>query len=89
MVKPFKFSRTPEIHFGTGRITILADEIKKRGTNALIITGAKSFVTTRYWTELQTQFQNSGIKFSVESVSTEPSPQFVDGVVNDYQGKRD
>ncbi len=87
MVKPFKFSRTPEIHFGTGRITILADEIKKRSENALILTGAKSFTTTKYWKELQNQFKDKGIQFSVEVISKEPTPELIDGLASIYRSK--
>ncbi len=87
MVKPFKFSRTPEIHFGEGRITILADEISKRGDNALILTGAKSFVTTKYWKELQTLFKNKKIHFSSEVIDKEPTPQLIDDLVANYRDK--
>ena len=78
---PFSIARLPKIIFGAGALSQLADEILRFGPKALIVTGAKSFISSQPWAELQNQLSHADIAYSVFKVAGEPSPELVDDAV--------
>ena len=78
---PFAIARLPRIIFGAGALSQLADEILRFGPKALIVTGAKSFIASQSWAELQNQLSHADIAYCVFKVAGEPSPELVDDAV--------
>jgi len=78
---PFAIARLPKMIFGAGALSQLAGEILRFGPKALIVTGAKSFIASQSWAELQNQLSHADIAYSVFKVAGEPSPELVDDAV--------
>jgi alcohol dehydrogenase class IV len=88
MVKPFQFSRLPQIWFGTDKIKILPDLIRKYGNTVLLITGKRSFSSSGKEAELLDKLKRAGIQVYVVSVSGEPSPTMVDEIVMRFRNEK-
>jgi alcohol dehydrogenase class IV len=88
MVKPFQFSRLPQILFGQGRISILPDLIRRYGNSVLIITGGRSFALSGQKQKLSESLKKNGIKSSTITVSGEPSPSIVDDAAVRYRNEK-
>ncbi len=73
--------RLPEIRFGAGRASELAEVVRGFGRRALIVARGRSFVEGEDWARLSGQLRTAGIECELESVSGEPSPDVVDGIV--------
>lgn len=84
----FVFSRMPEIHFGPGMLSRLPQVLRARGSRVLLVTGAASFQQSPYFAELAQGLHDAGIHFDLETVSGEPSPDFVDTVAAAYRSRR-
>lgn len=84
----FVFSRLPEIHFGAGKLAQLPGLVRKRGSTVLLVTGSASFRRSPHFAALVRGFEEARIQYDVESVSGEPSPDFVDTVVARYRVQR-
>ena len=82
---PFDIAALPRIVFGAGVIDRLPGEVLRFGVNALIVTGAKSFIESEAWARLQPQLQDAGVKVTLMQVPGEPSPELVDAAVADYK----
>ncbi len=82
MVNPFIFARLPLIYFGTGRLKMLVDVIRRYGNTALIVTGRRSLFESPSGKELFSEFENSSIKIHHVMVTGEPSPSTIDNAVN-------
>jgi alcohol dehydrogenase class IV len=81
-MKPFTLAPSPTLHFGVGKVAILPDVIRQFGTKVLIVTGAKSFATARYYSRLLSELKNKAIAFEVCNVNAEPTPSIVDNAVH-------
>ena len=77
----FTLSRVPRVLFGAGRIADLPALIREYGERALIITGKQSFQGSPYWQPLIHALMQQGIYWEQDTVSGEPSPQWVDEAV--------
>ncbi len=86
MVKPFKFSRLPLIHFGSGRINELPRMVSDYGKSVLLVTGARSFFDSRRAGRLLDMFASDSIAFQHVAVRNEPSPETVDETVLKFSG---
>lgn len=84
MILPFSFARTPFIHFGPGKISLLPSIIPA-GSKVLIVTGRASFVSSARWQLLQEQFAEKQIRWEHFVVDKEPSPAMIDDCVNRYR----
>lgn len=84
MIKPFTFSGTPPIIFGSGSLTRLPEIITGFGRNILFVTGRSSFLSTYRASELLNDFDNESIRYKMVSVPGEPSPAFIDEIVREY-----
>ena len=81
MIEPFSLSRLPRILFGAGRIAELPTLAREFGTRVLLITGKQSFSASPHWQPLLAGLEHHRISWLQETVSGEPSPQWVDDAV--------
>ena len=84
----FVFSRIPEIHFGAGKLATLPGLLRRGGERVLLVTGSASFRHSPHFETLARSLQSLGVQFEVESVSGEPSPDFVDAIAERYRPRR-
>lgn len=85
--RTFSIARLPRIEFGPGVFQTLPDRLLQFGSQVLLITGANSFLQSPHWRWLQQKATQHKLQIEVESISTEPSPQFVDQLVEQYCDK--
>ena len=82
MVGPgFSIARLPRIEFGDGTLRKVPALAAGFGARALLVTGARSFVTSPHWTELTGALESGGVEWMHIRVGGEPSPEFVDQIV--------
>lgn len=86
MNEAFSLAPTPQLHFGTGKVSIVPDIVKTFGSTAILVTGAKSFTSSSYYQKLLDQLYASGIHVEHCTVSAEPTPAIVDAVVKNFSG---
>lgn len=84
-MKPFRLARTPEIVFGAGRFRELPGLINRFGKTVLLVTGAVSFAASGRRDALHRLLREGAIDFSEETVSGEPTPELVDGIVSRHR----
>ena len=84
MIKSFVFAKTPQLHFGTGKLSELSATVKTFGTNVLLVTGARSFIESREGQRLQEHFEDERINFSQYAITREPTPGMIDQAVNEF-----
>jgi alcohol dehydrogenase class IV len=82
MVNEFSIGRLPELHFGQRKIEKLPQLIAKFGNKCLIITGQSSIITTPVWLKLVAQLDVNNIEYCHEIVTTEPTVNIIDDIVN-------
>lgn len=77
----FSIGRLPKILFGAGEINALPDLIGGYGRRLLLVTGHSSFIDGRHWPPLAAALEKSDIRYTLEKIGTEPSPEIVDEIV--------
>jgi alcohol dehydrogenase YqhD (iron-dependent ADH family) len=60
---PFSIAPTPQLHFGSGKFSVLHSTIRTYGKNVLLITGARSFLTSEQGAALPDQLRGAGFSF--------------------------
>lgn len=80
-IKGFSIARLPRIEFGSGTFDKLPAITRKYGTRALVVTGARSLKTSRFWPALTTGLQAQGVTWQTLAIVGEPSPDVVDAAV--------
>ncbi len=80
--QPFSVARLPRIEFGRGVLAKLPDIIALYGREILLVTGNVSFQETQHWPWLCNELSRRHIHFHHTTVAGEPSPQFVDSIVD-------
>lgn len=80
----FSFAPTPQLHFGYGKITALATAIRTFGPVVLLITGARSFISSSHYTWLLDELRSKSISFEQYIISGEPGPDVVDTAVKRF-----
>ncbi|KPJ90731.1 MAG: alcohol dehydrogenase [Gammaproteobacteria bacterium SG8_11] len=80
----FSIARLPRIEFGRGSISRLPQLARLYGQRILLVTGAKSLRNSPYWQPLSKAFAGLHIDILQCSIDSEPSPQLVDQIVNEY-----
>ncbi len=78
MAGAFKFSRIPEIHFGTGSSEKAVSLAVRFGERMLLVTGKSSFSNSKRGKRLLYDLDAAGIKYDIISVSGEPVTTFID-----------
>ena len=86
MVKPFRLARIPQVLFRSGAISDLPDITKGYGRNTVLVTGARSFVSSRRADRLFEQLRAGGLNVYHVTVAGEPSPELVDDAVSRLKG---
>ncbi|MFP4620986.1 MAG: iron-containing alcohol dehydrogenase [Bacteroidales bacterium] len=87
MVDPFQLINTPHILFGPGKIKELPEQAGKCGNNILLIHGSGSFIQSEKGREIIASLDDNGFRVSKASVSHEPSPALIDGIVQENVSK--
>jgi alcohol dehydrogenase class IV len=80
-MKPFSIARLPRILFGPGRSAELAATVRAFGDRALVVV-RPGFCDTPDWLRLEAGLTASGVTVQIETVSGEPSPELIDGIVD-------
>ena len=88
MITDFMFAKTPEIHFGPGKLAQLPALIGPKGSRILLVTGSASFERSQHFEKLMTALKKSDIACFHACVSSEPSPSFVDKTVERYRSEQ-
>ena len=77
MTGSFSIARIPQLHFGPGKISVLSSIIKSYGQKVLLVTGANSFLSSKYGVALIEELETKGFDVVQYSVSTEPTPSLL------------
>ena len=88
MVKPFRLARIPQVLFRSGAISDLPAMTEGYGKNIVMVTGSRSFASSRRADRLLEQLRVRGIKINQVTVAGEPSPGLVDEAVSRLKGAR-
>jgi len=88
MVGKFAIAATPHIRFGSGIMKELPKFLEPFGSEVLLVTGSKSFVTSDHWDRLLLQFESAKIHWKHYVVSREPTPAIIDQCVEVHQNSR-
>ena len=80
----FSASRVPRIEFGSGSFYNLPEIISRYAASILIVTGGKSFCSTKRWQYLIEELSDRGIIWEHCTVNNEPSPTLVDETVKAF-----
>jgi alcohol dehydrogenase class IV len=81
MIRPFQFARLPHILFGAGTISRLPEAVRGFGTSVILVTGKKSFASSRQAGVLADRFCALGIDYQTVPVSGEPTVEMIDAAV--------
>ena len=84
----FVFSRTPELHFGAGKLAQLPALLARdtpRWQTILLVTGSSSFVGSVHYEKLTRALDAAGVVHFQQAVAGEPSPELVDQTVARYR----
>lgn len=85
-LQPFSIARLPRIVFGAGTLTQVPDLLASYGARVLLVTGARSFPASAQWHTLLEALKARRITWEHVRVEGEPSPQFIDRVVQELKG---
>ncbi len=87
---PFSFSlsRLPQIELGSGKLMLLPQLLKPVSQRILMITGVRSFYQGPHWQPLIEALSQQQITWMHTTVSTEPSPQLVDDICNQFRDQK-
>ncbi|HXH03042.1 MAG TPA: iron-containing alcohol dehydrogenase [Candidatus Competibacteraceae bacterium] len=77
-IAPFSIARLPRIEFGAGSLARLPTLIQGYGRRLALVTGARSFLTSRFGAALLAALRQAGLQWQQITVDGEPSPQLVD-----------
>ncbi len=80
----FSIARLPRIEFGNGVFNNVAQLCSAYGRRVLLVTGAKSFLDSTYYQQLQDDFSARQLSLELCQVPGEPSPQMVDDAVKQF-----
>ncbi|MBC8441151.1 MAG: iron-containing alcohol dehydrogenase [Deltaproteobacteria bacterium] len=83
----FKFAANNQLHFGAGKFNLLPRLINNFGENLLLVLGGQSFKKTGHYKWLLNALKNNPARIYSSSVSSEPSPNQVDEMVQIYRKK--
>ncbi len=81
-IPPFGIGRLPEIVFGEGSLDRVPELAAPLGRRLLLVTGKRSFLSSRHWPALETGLRARGLSWELLAVEGEPSPALVDGAVS-------
>lgn len=85
MVNSFKFTTTPRIVFGSGKLNKLPEIIDSFGNSVLLVTGNNSFIQSEPSDKLFAEFENAKIKWKHFIVEKEPTPALIDECIDRFK----
>jgi len=77
----FSIARLPRIMFGSGTSGALPAVVREFGQKALVVVRGPGFTDSTDWARIRAGLESAGVEVALESVSGEPSPTLVDGIV--------
>lgn len=86
-MKAFSFAATPQLHFGAGKISMLAGITQTYGNKILLVTGAQAFERSPWGASIRQQLDVPGGIVQHYRIEGEPSPMMIDDAVNRYSGQ--
>lgn len=85
-MKPFQIAHCPSLYFGPGKLSLLDTILAAQGLkNLALVTGSASLRTGERWTALKAMLTSDGRELAAFSLRGEPSPRFVDEVVEELR----
>ena len=87
MINNFSFTPFPQIYFGEGEFLRLPQRLKSKFQKILLLTGGSSLQKSGILEEFCCELDANAISFSIERITSEPSPELVDGIVNSHRSK--
>ncbi|KMQ52402.1 Alcohol dehydrogenase [Chitinispirillum alkaliphilum] len=84
-IPDFSTYRTPQIHFGTGKITQLAQVSKSFGKKALLVTGSSSLHENGMIKSIIESFNSTGLTTLQFQVNSEPTVSLVDSGAEQFR----
>jgi len=81
----FTIARLPRVLFGGGRSGELGKVVREFGRKALVVTRGSGFLASHDWMRLLVAMETAGVQVAQESVSGEPSPAGIDGIVERHR----
>jgi len=87
MISAFQFISVPRIVFGAGTRGLIAEEMRKIGGRALVVTGGSSLEKSGAWDRIEGQIRKAGIACERVRVSGEPSPELIDETAASLRGR--
>ncbi len=85
-ISPFVFARTPDIHFGAGKLGELGQRIKPYGSRVLLLTGEAWLRKSGRLSGIESDLSAQGIEYHALAVKGEPSSRFVDSACEKFRG---
>ena len=82
----FSITRLPRILFGGGTSGELGAVVREFGHRALVVVRGPGFTDSPAWARIRAALELAGVEVALESVSGEPSPALVDGIVARHRG---
>ncbi|MDO9514965.1 MAG: iron-containing alcohol dehydrogenase [Syntrophales bacterium] len=86
MISDFQFISVPRIIFGAGSRDLIAEEMRRLGGRALVVTGGGSLEESGAWGGIEGQIQKAGIACERVRALGEPSPELIDESVAALRG---
>jgi alcohol dehydrogenase class IV len=83
----FSLGPTPQLHFGPGKFSGVAAAAKAFGSNVLLITGSKSFMSSIYYQKFLEVLRENAIDVEHYAVNTEPTPSVIDAAVQKFSSR--
>jgi len=83
----FKFGANPHLYFGAGKFKLLPRLVNGFGKNILLVSGGQSFKKSRQFKWLLKALENNAARVYCAFIASEPSPLWVDEIVQQYQRK--
>ena len=80
----FSLKPLPAVTFGSGCLESLCAIAAALGSRILVITGYSFRTRQKSWTPVERQLLETGIKIDYAIVSSEPSPEIIDRIVDAY-----
>lgn len=88
MFDTFTIKQTPKLCFGPGTAATLPELAGTFGTNLLVITGKRSFISTQVWQEMTSSLKNDGFSINLAHIENEPTPADINSIVSTCKRKR-
>lgn len=85
MTGTFTIARTPHLYFGKGKFSELTSILGSFGKNVLLVTGARSFLTSESGRNLTDHLRKRGFAFEHFIIPREPTPDLIDNAVKRFR----